>query len=57
MDRKIMDLIDQEVKRLPLEEKLKHRYEQYEIAKKYLCQKFPGCTEYVCKAIARRYGL
>lgn len=59
MDSKVMDLINREIKRLPARKKVRNRDSQYEAAKKYLCDKFPGQEEYqyICRAIARKYGL
>lgn len=58
MDSKIMGLIDEEISRLPPRGR-KHRYRQYENAKKRLCKKFPGYVEYeyICKALAQKYGV
>ena len=59
MDSKVMDLINLEIKRLPARKKVRNRDSQYEAAKKHLCDKFPGHEEYqyICRAIARKYGL
>lgn len=55
MDRKIMDLIDAEVKKLPPKEKEKDK--QYVLAKKHLCPKFPKHIEYLSKVIAKKYDI
>ena len=58
MDSKIMGLIDAEIAKLPRRRrKLKHR--QYADGKKKLCDMFPGSEEYeyICKAIAKKYGV
>lgn len=59
MDGKVMDLIDAEIRKLPRRGKKRRRYRQYEDAKKYLCSRFPGRVEYeyICKAIAKKYGI
>lgn len=59
MDSKVMALIDAEIRKLPPRGKKKKRYIQYENAKRRLCPLFPGHVEYeyICKAIARKYGI
>ena len=59
MASEIMDLIDAEVARLPARGKRNARYRQYEDGKSRLCGMFPGYAEYeyICKAIARKYGI
>jgi hypothetical protein len=59
MDSKIMGLIDAEVARLPAKGKKNIRYRQYEDAKNRLSRRFPGYAEYeyLCKAIAKKYGI
>ncbi len=58
MDGKIMGLINTEVAKLPRKSR-KQRYRQYEAGKKKLCRMFPGCVEheYICKAVAKKYGI
>jgi hypothetical protein len=52
-------MIDAEIRKLPPRGKKRKRYRQYESAKRRLCPMFPGCAEYeyICKAIAKRYGI
>ena len=59
MDGKIVGMIDAEIRKLPPRGKKRKRYGQYESAKRRLCPMFPGSAEYeyICKAIARRYGI
>ena len=59
MDNEIMDLINAEISRLPAKGKKAARYRQYEDGKSRLCQMFPGYAEYeyICKTIARKYGI
>ena len=59
MDSEIMGLINAEVARLPAPGKKNIRYRQYEDGKSRLCQLFPGYAEheYICKAIAKKYGI
>lgn len=59
MGSEIMGLIDAEVERLPAKGKRNIRYRQYEDAKGRLCRLFPGYAEYeyICKAIAKKYGI
>ena len=61
MDSEIMGLINAEVAKLPqLRRKRRYnRYRLYEIGKKKLCGMFPGGNEYeyICKAIAKKYGV
>ena len=59
MDSKIMGLINAEVARLPAKGKRNVRYRQYEHGKNLLCQMFHGYAEYeyICKAIAKKYGI
>ena len=59
MDSKIMGLIDAEVARLPARGKRNARYRQYEDGKRLLCRMFLGYAEYeyLCKAIAKKYGI
>ena len=37
--------------------KKKDRERQYVDAKKELCARFPDHCEYICKAVAKKYGL
>lgn len=59
MGSEIMGLIDAEVACLPAKGKKNIRYRQYEEAKSRLCRLFPGYAEYeyICKAIAKKYGI
>lgn len=59
MDREIMEIIDLKVSSLPARKKRKHRYRQYEEGKERLGKLFPGGKEYeyLCKAIAKKYGV
>lgn len=55
MDREVVDLIEAEVSKLPVP-----KYEDfrlYEAYKRKLGAMFPGWEEYLCKAIARRFGI
>lgn len=58
MDCKIMGLIDAEVAKLPQKNK-SQQYGQYEAGKKKLCLIFPGGAEheYICKEVAKKYGI
>lgn len=58
MDSKIMGLINAEVAKLPRKNR-KQRYRQYEAGKKKLTQMFPDGKdhEYICKALAKKYGI
>ena len=59
MASEIMVLIDAEIARLPARGKKNIRYRQYEDGKSYLCRMFSGYAEheYICKAIAKKYGI
>ena len=59
MDSEIVGLINAEVARLPVKGKKAIRYRQYEDGKRRLCRMFPGYAEYeyICKAIAKKYGI
>ena len=59
MDSKIMGLIDAEIARIPARGKRNVRYRQYESGKDHLCRMFPGYAEheYICKALAKKYGI
>lgn len=57
MGNKILELIDIEISRQPKRAKKKEdRERQYVDAKKELCTMFPDYCEYICKAVAKRYG-
>ncbi len=58
MDSKIMGLINAAVAKLPRKDR-KQRYQQYEAGKQKLCRMFPGSAEheYICKALAEKYGI
>lgn len=57
MGRKILDMIEAEIKRLPPIGSPKRRWRQYEFGKAHLCKRYPGYEEYICKALAKRYKL
>lgn len=57
MDRKILDIIEAEIKRLPPIGSPRRRWRQYEHGKARLCKKYPGYEEHICKALAKRYKL
>lgn len=59
MDSQIMDLINAEIARLPEKGKGNIRFWQYEDGKSRLCRMFPGYKEheYICKAVAKKYGI
>ena len=57
MDRKVMDMIDAAVSKLPVPNQ--EDYRLYEAYKRKLVEMFHGWEEqeYLCKAIARRCGI
>ena len=59
MDSKIMDLIDAELLKFPPQSEETKPHIQYEQAKRHLSSLFPGhaAYEYICKAIAGKYGI
>lgn len=60
MDSEIMDMIDQEIKRLPAKKRRKaDRCRQYNDAKKLFFNRFTQHKdyEYFCKKAAEKYGI
>ncbi len=59
MDSKIMDLIQKEISKLPVDRNSKYSFRHYNEAKQQLCEKYPGHEEgeHIAKELAKKFGI